>query len=557
MSTFLTVFLLFIGSIIVLIAFTIVRAMILQKNYRKKKEGSKKPSRYIIKKSDAEGDDVSVVKEGAWEIPSNENDLCIQYPREYRGVDNLAKALSFRTVAESEDQSHECWNVFTDMVQWMHTAFPLTFKTLEKEDTGDQHSLLLHWHSGHDDVEPMLLLAHMDVVPEGDAERWRHGPFSGIIEDDQGNVVEDSARKSCPRKCYVYGRGALDDKVNLISVLQAVENLLEAGFKPKRDVFLAFGCNEEVGGGSAEHPLGASAISATLAARGLRFACVVDEGGFIVTDLMTWIGKPIGAISVGEKSALSLRITCTRDGGHSSAARNPTAPGVIGEIAANIENSKGYIAMTKPVQEMFRRFGLEAPLSAKIPVLLLNSWLYKPLVLSVLMKTPPTAALVSTMHATCMLKGSDAHNVVPREASCVVNFRILHGETYDDVINWTRARVPAKYRDCVTIEPVLKTEGNIFSPFDDENPYWSAIYESGRSISEDAVFVPNYCMGGTDARYYCKLSDCVYRFAPQRITKDELALMHAYDERLSTENVVRSVLFFEDFIQRVNDQVGK
>ena len=75
-------------------------------------------------------------------------------------------------------------------------------------------------------------MAHLDVVPvEGE---WQHGAFSGDIVDG-----------------IIWGRGTLDDKGALVAVCEAVEVLLERGHVPAQDVWLSFGCDEEVFGQAA------------------------------------------------------------------------------------------------------------------------------------------------------------------------------------------------------------------------------------------------------------------------------------------------------------------
>ncbi len=72
----------------------------------------------------------------------------------------------------------------------------------------------------------ILLNAHYDVVPAG--KGWSKDPFKPIIEE---NVV--------------YGRGASDDKSGITAIIWAIDEL---GEKAKRNVILAFTCDEEVGG---------------------------------------------------------------------------------------------------------------------------------------------------------------------------------------------------------------------------------------------------------------------------------------------------------------------
>jgi len=522
------------GIIIVLITIIIVRTIYLRRCYVEKLKHEPPPTHFVA----------STEREGPFDIPQFERDLASRFPKEYRGVDNLCKAISFRTIAESPDEHNECYNTIEDLIGWMHQAFPLIFQTLEREPTGELHSLLLHWHGKRADILPILLLAHMDVAPEGDPNAWRHNPYDTIIEDEQGNIVSDEERKTTNETCYVYGRGAIDCKVNAITILQAVENLLESGYVPERDIFIAFGCNEETG----MSEFGAAVIAKTLTDRGLRFACILDEGGFIVTDVLKFIDKPLAAVSVGEKSKLILRVSCTLPDGHLSMIQNPTAPGVIGEIAANIENGKDHSGFTKPILDMLDVFGLEAPIKSMMPFVLLNKWLFKPLIKKVLMKSPPTAALVSTIHATQKIHSSDTFN----SAWLLVHFRIVGTEARDNIIAWVKDRIPAKYRNCVTIEQTMHCDTNVFSKYGEDVPCWVAMNKSVKAVCPECAVFPNVCSGGTDSRWYQHLSDCTYKFSPLRITSQQMGLMHNTNERISTQNVVRSVLFFEDFIQRIN-----
>lgn len=77
----------------------------------------------------------------------------------------------------------------------------------------------------------------MDVVP-ADQEGWEYPPFSGAIADG-----------------YVWGRGALDMKFGLITILEAVEEMLEAGFTPSRDIYIISTCDEEAGDKGGIRPL--------------------------------------------------------------------------------------------------------------------------------------------------------------------------------------------------------------------------------------------------------------------------------------------------------------
>lgn len=76
----------------------------------------------------------------------------------------------------------------------------------------------------------LLFYDHYDVQPAEPIEKWTHGPFSGKIADGK-----------------IYGRGASDNKGNLVSRLKAVQALLQVmGDLPANVKFFAEG-EEEIG----------------------------------------------------------------------------------------------------------------------------------------------------------------------------------------------------------------------------------------------------------------------------------------------------------------------
>jgi len=77
--------------------------------------------------------------------------------------------------------------------------------------------------------ETFGILAHVDVVPEGDLSLWRTPPFKAVIENG-----------------YIVGRGAVDDKGPVISVLYAMKIIKDLGTLPLKKVTLIIGTQEEV-----------------------------------------------------------------------------------------------------------------------------------------------------------------------------------------------------------------------------------------------------------------------------------------------------------------------
>ena len=127
-------------------------------------------------------------------------------------------------------------------------------------------------------------MAHLDVVPVDESAPWQHPAFSAEIVDGA-----------------IWGRGTLDDKGCVAAICEAVERLLEAGHRPAQDVWLSFGCDEEVSGPTAE------AAVDELVRRGVRPWLVLDEGGAVAHGAFPGVKRAVAAIGVAEKGTTERR----------------------------------------------------------------------------------------------------------------------------------------------------------------------------------------------------------------------------------------------------------
>ena len=161
---------------------------------------------------------------------------------------HLGAAVRFRTVSYGggvrEAEKDAALAQFRD---WMVKTYPDFNKVAKREIIGQ--SVVYTWPGKNAALKPILLMAHMDVVPvvPGTERSWGHAPFSGDVAGG-----------------YVWGRGAIDDKGSLVMILEAAERLANAGVAPERTIMFAFGQDEEVGGTE-----GNGVIAKTLAARGI------------------------------------------------------------------------------------------------------------------------------------------------------------------------------------------------------------------------------------------------------------------------------------------------
>jgi carboxypeptidase PM20D1 len=134
----------------------------------------------------------------------------------------LAAALRIETVSHQDSAAFDA-EEFRRFHAFLEQSFPTVHATLAKETVGE-FSLLFRWAGTDEALKPILLMAHMDVVPvePGTESEWTHPAFAGRIAEG-----------------YVWGRGALDDKGNLVAELEAIETLLSEGFQPRRTLYLA------------------------------------------------------------------------------------------------------------------------------------------------------------------------------------------------------------------------------------------------------------------------------------------------------------------------------
>ena len=133
-----------------------------------------------------------------------------------RSIKNLSKSITFKTISNPDYEKFN-YEEFEKFLSWLEEEYLLIFQKLEKRYIGK--SLLLKWQGNNNNLNPILLTGHYDVVPVDVSSdlTWIEDPFAGIIDDN-----------------YVWGRGALDDKSGVIAILEAINYLLTKNFEPER-----------------------------------------------------------------------------------------------------------------------------------------------------------------------------------------------------------------------------------------------------------------------------------------------------------------------------------
>lgn len=429
-------------------------------------------------------------------------------------AERLGQAVRFETVSV---QAGQAWNAapFDAQRAWLESAYP-AFHAVTTREVVNNQSLLFTWAGSDPTLPPILMLAHMDVVPveSWSKEDWTNGAFSGAVKDG-----------------YVWGRGSIDDKGSLISILEAANALAVSGFKPKRTILFAFGHDEEVSG-----PQGAQSIAKLLQERGVKAWFAIDEGQAIIAK-HPMTGTPVSLIGVAEKGYATLRLTATARAGHSSTPDKDTAVTLLSEAILRVHRMPIDMRLEGgPALDMIRALAPQLPVTLRAAAA--NEWLFSPLINQRLGADPLAAAMLRTTVAPTMVEGGPKDNILPGRAVARINFR-LHPRD-------SAASILARAKEAVKDIPGITVEWD--QPPHDASPVSSATSDSfaliaamARTVAPDAPVAPSLVMAGTDSRYYSGVAQDVYRFAPAIFTTEDIGGIHGKNERLSVDNLSRMI----------------
>jgi carboxypeptidase PM20D1 len=431
----------------------------------------------------------------------------------------LAQAIRFQTVSNQDPAQFDAAQ-FAGLQEFLQQHFPRLHQVLTREAVND-YSVLYTW-PGRTPGKPIVLLAHLDVVPieAGTEGKWVHPPFGGTIDDG-----------------YVWGRGSLDDKASAMAILEAVEHLVGAGFQPDRTVYIALGHDEEVSGRR-----GAGAMSARLHERGVEAELVLDEGGSILEGMVPGVSAPVASVCMGEKGYVSVELSTAGKGGHSSMPPPHTSIGVLSAAIKKLEDHQMPANIGAAMGKSFAYLGPEMPFGLR--VLFANLWLFAPLVERQMASSPQANAAIRTTTAPTIFDAGVKDNILPVSARGVVNFRILPGDTVDTVLEHVRSTVddPA-----VEVRP-LGSGDDPSALSDPDAPAFTRIATAIRSTFPGTLVTPFLSLGATDARYYTVISPNVYRFVPMRMRAEDLARIHGTNERIAVKDYVGMIRFYIDLL---------
>jgi carboxypeptidase PM20D1 len=380
--------------------------------------------------------------------------------------------------------------------------------------------------------EEALILAHYDVVPV-EADKWSVDPFGAEIKDG-----------------FLYGRGAQDMKGSLIALMEALEDLVVRGFSPRRDMWFAFGGDEERSGLK-----GARTTARWFAEQGRRFSWILDEGSPVTVNQIRGISTPLALFGVEEKGFLSLELAADQKPGHASRPPRIQAVALLARALLRISRRPFPVRLGPTVAAFFSLLAeLRSRERSKPPrpgLLAVRTVLLKalsPLAAPVLAfccrKDPQILALLGTTVAMTQLEGSAADNVMPSRARAVINLRLLAPWTVDEALSYIRWAIGDE-------RVGLRILGSASSPVPAhpghgrmEGPGWEKMAKALEAVFPGAVPLPFIMTAATESRHYRDLAGGIFRFSPMRLSPGDMSSVHGHDERISLENFFLAIRFY-------------
>ena len=437
---------------------------------------------------------------------------------EVKASQNLAASIRFKTISYQDEEMFPN-KEFNNFIKWAAETYPEFHRLTEVEQL--EHSLLFKWQGSDSTLAPILFEGHHDVVPiiPGTEDLWQENPFAGVISNNR-----------------IWGRGALDDKSGVIGLMEAATYLIKSNFHPKRTIYFSFGHDEEVGGG------GAALITEKLRQEGVQLLWSLGEGSFVNKDFFPGIDQFIAPINVAEKGSANLMIIAKAKGGHSSTPPKKTAVTILAEALVKLENEPLPGSLEGLSAAMFNEVSKHMPFGYRF--LFANRWLFGGVLDSQLSSTPVINAMIRTTTAPTMLNGSIKSNVLPIEATALINFRLHPRDTTESVTKHVRRVVGS---NDVEVRFLGGREASEISSWD--SPGFKIVSSSLKKVYGEIIPVPGLMIAASDTRHYSKIADNSFRFNPFFIVPKDMTGIHGTNESIEVNSFISGIKTYVEIIR--------
>ena len=157
--------------------------------------------------------------------------------------------------------------------------------------------------------------------------------------------------------------------------------------------------------------------------------------------------------------------------------------------------------------------------------------------------------LLRTTTAPTIIHSGVKDNVVPTKAEAVVNFRVLPGETTDDVLNHIEKVISDK-RVKIIPEADTRAEPAPVSPSNVAG--FKNILKTILQVYPEAVVAPTLMIATSDSKHFSAITKNIYRFAPFVVDTEIMASIHGLNEKTVIEDYKKGITFYYQLIKNSN-----
>jgi acetylornithine deacetylase/succinyl-diaminopimelate desuccinylase-like protein len=370
-------------------------------------------------------------------------------------------------------------------------------------------NVVARWKGEDSSLPAWMIHGHLDVVP-ADPRLWSVDPFAGEIRDGM-----------------LWGRGAVDMKDMDAMILASVREIAGAGGRPPRDIVLAFFADEEAGCdlGSIwlvdNHPELFEGVTHAIS----------EVGGYSV-DIS---GKRAYLIQTEEKGLLWVRLRAKGRAGHGSIINNDNAITKVARAVVSLGDAEWPVSLTTGTADLLERvreLTASAPDATPRDLAGLtgagSAWV--------------TSSLQNVGNVT-LLNAGYKENVVPEEATALIDVRILPGQ---------REEVLARLQELVGPDIELTVEKDLISlQTEFGGPMIDAMIASLGRLDPEASALPYMLPGGTDNKALSRLGIKGYGFVPLKLPADFNfpGMFHGVDERVPLDALIFGQTVLTDLIR--------
>ena len=425
----------------------------------------------------------------------------------------LQKMIKCKTISvkDSYDDTE-----FAKLREVMVELFPTVHKTAEKMTFGDD--CWIYKIKGKDETRNIMLMSHHDVVEV--SGEWEHEGFSGEIADGK-----------------IWGRGTVDTKTPLFAEFSALEELLNEGFVPPCNIWIGSSHNEELGGDGI--PLALEYFKEN----NINFEVILDEGGALIEPPLAGMNADkCGMVAVHEKGRIYLNCTATAGNGHASLTAGAKATPVerMSSFINEVMTNDIFIRRLNPqVEAMFKHMApyLKFPMN----MLLSNLWLFGGIIKKVMPKINAQAGgLIGTTCTFNNIEGSTAS----KQCTAKAFMRPVDEKDFEADLNKFK-EIAKKY----DIEVEMTEDSEYHGPADMSKPQFEYTMNCIGEIFPQYPASPFILPAGTDARTLTDVCPCVLRFAPIKLSAQQLGSVHSENENIDVDSVANCVAFYKYYVK--------